>query len=197
LKRPALIALALTAAVLAACAGRNGGNAGSNSTVLTVPGLPGLSLTAKLPSGSNTITEELPIEGIGTVYDSYWQATFGHFSQQQFSQALGFPPGTKLTIKNISTSEEHTLNVVGEIDGPPAKFRRHPILSFIPSGGKLRKGYASGPIPIGGSITVTLGRPGIYLIACAYHYKLGMKDVLVVAANATPGPQGTGTPPPR
>jgi plastocyanin len=195
LKRPASIAIALTVAVLAACAGHNGGNAGSNGGVVTLPGLPGLSLTAKLPSGGNTIIEELPSEGIGTVHDRHWHSMFGHFSQQQFSQALGFPPGTEITIKNISASEEHTLNVVGVIDGPPARFPHHPKLSFSPSGGKLGKGYASGPIPIGGSIIVKLGKRGIYLIGCAYHYEQGMKDVLVVAPNATPGPQGT--PPPR
>jgi plastocyanin len=195
LKRPASIAIALVAAVLAACAGHSGSNAGSNGGVVNLPGLPGMSITAKLPSGSNTIIEELPSEGIGTVHDRHWHSTFGHFSQQQFSQALGFPPGTQITVQNVSLTEEHTLNVVGVIDGPPARFPRHPKLSLSPSGGNLKKGYASGPIPVGGSITVKLEKPGIYLIGCAYHYEQGMKDVLVVSANATPGPQGT--PPPQ
>ena len=72
--------------------------------------------------------EELPGEGLGTVNDSHWQATLGGYTQQQFSQALGFPPGTKLTIKNISKSIHHTFNVVAKISGPPAKFPTSPSL---------------------------------------------------------------------
>ncbi len=115
----------------------------------------------------------------------------GGYTQEKFSQALGFPPGTKITIKNISQTYSHTLNVVAKIDGPPAKFPRRLKLATKPSGGKLHKGYASGVIAPGSSVTVTLGRPGIYLIGCAFHYYEGMKDVLIIAGGATPGPQAT------
>lgn len=205
LRKFAALSVALTAAVLAACAGHYGGNANSNGATFAIPGMPNLSFTAKLPSGAGpairyvkggTIKEELPDEGLGTVHDTFWHATMGHFSQQQFSQALGFRPGTQITIKNVSNTTLHTLNVVKEIAGPPAKFPRNPSLSLSPSGGKLQKGYASGIIYPGQSVTVTLGKAGIYLIACAYHYNQGMKDVIVVAPDATPGPQGTAPPSP-
>ncbi len=55
----------------------------------------------------------------------------------------------------------------------------------------MKKGYASGSINPGSSITVLLKKKGIYLIGCAFHYGSGMHDVLVVAPHATPGPQAT------
>jgi plastocyanin len=55
----------------------------------------------------------------------------------------------------------------------------------------LQKGYASGAIQPGKSVTVVLSKPGNYLIGCAFHYHEGMQDVIVVKKNATPGPQGT------
>jgi plastocyanin len=157
-------------------------------------------MTATLPDGSHpkivndasgTIGEELPFEGLGTIKDSHWQATLGGYTQQQFSQALGFPPGTKITIKNLSSSMQHTLNVVAKVAGPPANFPPNPSLPLNPSGGKLKKGYASGAINPGKSVMVTLGKAGNYLIGCHFHYHEGMQDVLVVANGATPGPQAT------
>jgi plastocyanin len=189
-RKMAALAVALAAAALAACAGQSGGATGASGT--TLPGMPDLRITATLPDGTTgTVSEELPGEGLGTVKDPHWQATLGGFTQQQFSQALGFPPGTKLTITNISKNTSHTFNEVTKIKGPPAKFPPNPKLSTTPSGGKFGKGYASGAIMPGKSVTVTLGRAGNYLIGCAFHYHQGMQDVFVVAANATPGPQGT------
>ena len=86
-----------------------------------------LVMEAVLPG--HTIGEKLPREGLGKIYDKKWQATLGGFSQRSFSQALGFPPGTKITIHNLSHSITHTLNVVKEIDGPPARFPKAPQLS--------------------------------------------------------------------
>jgi hypothetical protein len=190
----AALSVALTAAVLAACAGRDG-NAPSNSVTYGLPGMPDLRMTAQLPPGTGTVSEELPAEGLGTVKDPHWNATLGGYTQQQFSQALGFPPRTKLTIKNISATNEHTLNVVAKIAGPPAKFPANPKnLETTPSGGKLQNGYRSGAISHGSSVTVILGRAGNYLIGCAFHYHEGMQDVFVVKAGATPGPQGTKPP---
>ena len=81
------------------------------------------------------------------------------------------------------------------ITKPPAIFPADPKLSVPPKGGtKLEAGYASGPIKPGKSVTVTLVKAGIYLIGCAYHYHSGMRDVLVVAVHATPGPQATPAP---
>jgi plastocyanin len=187
LRKFAALAVACAAAALAACAGHY-----ANGNSYTLPNMPDLRITATLPDGTSTgISEELPSEGIGTVSDPFWKATLGGFTQQQFAQALGFPPGTKLTITNISGSISHTLNVVEKIKKPPAVFPSNPKLSFTASGGPLMKKYASGVISPGGHVTVTLGKKGIYLIGCAFHYSEGMRDVLVINANATPGPQGT------
>lgn len=189
-KKVAAIAVAFAAAGLAACAGHTGSTASGNSFVL--PQMPDLRFTATLPSGlTKSVMEELPSEGLGTVSDPFWKATLGGFTQTKYSQALGFPPRTKLTITNISSSIQHTLNVVKKVAGPPAHFPSNPSLGFSPSGGKLQKGYRSGIIQPGKSVTVTLGRPGNYLFGCAFHYHEGMQDVFVIHAGATPGPQGT------
>jgi plastocyanin len=193
-RKLAALLVASAAAALAACAGHYGSNAANTSAL---PSMSDLAITARIPqpgATTGTISEELPAEGLGTVDDTYWGATLGGYTQQTYSQALGFPPGTKLTIKNISTSFHHTLNVVAKIKGPPADFPESPTLSQEPSGGKLKKGYASGVINPGSSVTVTLGKAGIYLIGCAFHYHEGMQDVFVVAKGATPGPQATKPP---
>jgi plastocyanin len=191
-KKLAAVAVALGAAALAACAGGYGNNAGTGSASYTLPNMPDLVITAKLPNGqTGTAMEELPGEGLGTVDDPNWKATLGGFTQQSFSQALGFAPGTVLTIKNISKDLDHTFNEVKKIKGPPAKFPANPKLSTTPSGGNFGKGYASGAISPGTSVTVTLAKKGIYLFGCAFHYHEGMQDVIVIADNATPGPQAT------
>jgi plastocyanin len=192
-RKLAAIAVALAAAALAACAGRYGSGAAATGNSYVLPGMPDLKMTVSLPNGkTGSINEELPSEGLGTINDSFWSATLGGFTQQQFSQALGFPKGTKITLTNISKSIEHTLNVVQTISGPPANFPSNPTLPLGPSGkGKLKKGYASGGISPGKSVTLKLVKNGIYLIGCHFHYSEGMRDVLVVGPNATPGPQAT------
>ncbi|HZV77260.1 MAG TPA: hypothetical protein VFF63_05865 [Candidatus Babeliales bacterium] len=185
------ISIAAGAVALAACAAHNDAT-GANGTY-ALPGMPDLVMRVTLPNGkTGAIGEELPGEGLGTIDDSFWSATLGGYTQEKFSQALGFPKGTKITLTNLSTDIEHTLNVVEEIKGPPADFPASPNLPLGPDGnGKLKAGYASGPIMPGKSVSLTLAKNGIYLIGCHFHYHEGMQDVLVVAADATPGPQGT------
>ena len=85
--------------------------------------------------------------------------------------------------------------MVKVISAPPAVFPKGIKLPIKAEGdGKLEAGYASGPIKPGKSVTVTLAKAGTYLIGCAYHYDLGMHDVLVVGPHAAPGPQATPTP---
>src|SRR5580698_1138688 len=177
-------AVALT---LAACGCRD-----ANSVAL--PNLaPDITVDATMPK--DTIGEKLGSEGLGTVNSPFWKATLSGFTQEEHSQALGFPPGTKLTIHNLSTSTTHTLDVVKVDTKSPADFPSNVDLSVDAKGaGKLQAGYASGPIKPGGSVTVTLVKAGIYLIGCAFHYKDGMRDVLVVGTHAKPGPQATATP---
>jgi plastocyanin len=152
--------------------------------------MPDFAITAVQPD-NGTVSEELPSEGLGTIKDPHWMATLGGYTQQQRSQALGFSPGTTITLKNISHSIPHTLNAVAKVAGPPAKFPMNPNLSLTPSGGPLRVGYASGAINAGKSVTFHLKRAGNYLIGCAFHYHSGMQDVFVVHTGATPGPQAT------
>jgi plastocyanin len=187
LKKISALAVAMAAAALAACAGHYGAG---NST--TLPGMPDLRVTATLPDGTPVaISENLP-SSLGTIDDPHWSATVGGFTQEQFSQVLGFPPGTMLTITNISGSIPHTLNVIGTTKKPPANFPANPSLPTSAKGKVLKKGYRSGVIMPGKSVSVTMAKKGIYLIGCAFHYKsFGMRDVVVVAAGATPGPEAT------
>lgn len=196
-KPTTLAAATLAALTFAACGGSIGGsNAGGNALpasgrTYALPAFDSdLIATATVPK--DTIGEELPFEGLGSIKSSTWKATLGGFTQTARSQSLGFPPGTKITIRNLSKSIEHTLDVVKVISAPPAVFPKNPNLSVgAKGGGKLEAGYASGPIQPGKSVTVTLVKAGTYLIGCAFHYGEGMRDVLVVKTGAKPGPQAT------
>lgn len=188
-KKLSALAVAVVATTLAACASHY---AGSNSAGSSLPGMPDLRVTATLPNGSPiAISENLPSD-LGTINDPHWSATVGGFTQETYSQVLGFPPGTMLTITNISGSIPHTFNVIAKIKKPPASFPSNPTLSTSAHGKILKKGYRSGVISPGKSVTVKLAKKGTYLIGCAFHYKSeGMRDVVVVSANATPGPEAT------
>ncbi len=181
---------------MSACAGRTGGNAITPpvNDAVTLPSLGSdMIVTAVMPK--DTIGEELPGQGLGEVHSDQWKAMLGGFTQRTYSQSLGFPPGTKITIRNLSHTTEHTLDVVKEIEGPPAGFPKNPELSVKARGnGKLGVGYASGPIQPGKSVSVMLEKKGIYLIGCAFHYHEGMHDVLVIGPHAHPGQQATPQP---
>lgn len=193
-----LIAVGLAVAGLAvsACGGHatNGNVIPMGGNTVMLPSFDNdLAVSAKVPK--DTIGEELPSEGLGSIKSPKWNANLGGFTQQKYSEKLAFPPGTKITIRNLSKDITHTLDVVKEVSGPPAHFPKNPNLSIPAKGhGKLEAGYASGPIKPGKSVTVTLVKKGTYLIGCAFHYSLGMHDVIVVAKNALPGQQAT--PPP-
>ncbi|HKU82286.1 MAG TPA: hypothetical protein VJP76_08975 [Candidatus Tumulicola sp.] len=193
-KRVAFSAI-LIGAVLVACSARSGSNFVPPATQVTLPSIGSdLSITARVPA--KTIGEELPSEGLGTYNSRFWKAVVGGYTQESYSQVLGFPTGTTITIRNLSKKTPHTLDVVAKIAGRPARFPKNPSLRTKAHGGKiLAVGYASGVIQPGKSVTVTLSKPGTYLIGCAFHYGEGMHDVLVVARNAKPGQQGT--PPPK
>ncbi len=196
LRKLIAVGLAVAGLAVSACGGHaNNGNVipmGGNTVML--PSFDNdLVVFAKVPK--DTIGEELPGEGLGSIKSPKWNATLGGFTQQKFSQKLGFPPGTKITIRNLSKNVTHTFDVVKEISGPPAHFPKNPNLSIKAKGhGKLEAGYASGPIKPGKSVTVTLVKKGTYLIGCAFHYHLGMHDVIQVAKHALPGAQATPLP---
>lgn len=179
--------LAMTAA-LVACGGGGGSSGGGG---VTPPSGGGGGSTPPPPVSANTIGIALPSGPIGTVTDAQFGA-LGGFTQNTYSQVLAFAPGTTITIKNLSATNAHTLNVLST-----SSFPASPTLSTAASGtSTLDANYASGSIAPGASVTVTLANAGTYYIGCAYHYMTvpSMRDVLIVSASATPGPQATPQP---
>jgi plastocyanin len=195
LKKHVAFSVVIAGAILVACTSHGGGNVVPATAPVTLPALaPDLVMTATLPK--NTVGEELPSAGLGTYKSPFWKATIGGFTQTRYSQTLGFPPGTKITLRNLSKTTPHTLNVVEAIKGPPAKFPANPSLPTSPSGhGIFGVGFRSGILQPGKSVTITLSKAGIYLFGCAFHYKQGMHDVFVVKTGAKPGQEAT--PPPH
>lgn len=189
------LVIATVGVAVSACAGRVGGSDGSapGGTYVLPAFDPDMVVVANMPE--DTIGEEKPDEGLGMVKSPKWIAVVGGYTQQRYSQTLGFPPGTKITIRNLSKTTEHTLDVVKVISKPPAFFPKNPNLSIEARGhGKFEEGYASGPIKPGRSVTITLAKAGVYLIGCAFHYHEGMHDVFVVSRHAAPGKQATPAP---
>jgi plastocyanin len=190
------LTIALVGVIVSACAGHvfGGSSASSGDGAYVLPPLDSdLSVVAVLPK--HTIGEEKPDEGLGMVKSPKWVAEVGGYTQERYSQTLAFPPGTKITVRNLSKTTEHTLNVIKVISKPPAVFPRNPNLSVAPHGrGAFDVGYASGPIKPGRSVTITLDKMGVYLIGCAFHYHEGMHDVFVVSKHAVPGKQATPAP---
>jgi len=183
--RIALFCLAALAVSLAAC---GGGAAGGYSPPGTTGGT-----TSSPPTGvsSFTIGFALPDGTIGVVKDPTF-GTVGGYTQNVYSQTIAFPPGTVVTLRNLSTSTDHTLNVLSTTGFPAA-----PSLPTTASGGTaLTAGYTSGTIHGGQSVSVTLSTPGVYYIGCAYHYMdaISMRDVIQVSSSAVPGPQATPQP---
>lgn len=189
-----IFTIVVTGAILAACAAHSGSNVVPPGGVVTLPFEPGVAMTATLPK--NTVGEELPSAGLGTYKSPFWKTTVGGFTQTAYSQTLGFPPGTKITLRNLSATTPHTLNVIAEINKPPANFPNNPTLKTGAAGhGILASGYRSGILQPGKSVTITLSKAGTYLIGCAFHYADGMRDIFVVKKGAAPGQEGT--PPPK
>lgn len=192
----AALSTALAACALAACGGGGMGHGVGNAGALpmTVQSFKlGDDMIADVKLPKNSIGEELPTEGVGTQRNKTW-GMVGGFTQMSYAQVLAFPPGTKITVHNISKSVEHTFDVVGMTTKAPAKFPVAPPSVNKSGGNVLAVGYASGPIEPGKTVSVTLSKPGTYLIECAFHYGEGMRDVLIVKAGSKPGPQGTPIP---
>jgi plastocyanin len=180
-----IVGCALTG-LLAACGGGYGGGGGGTYT----PPSTGPT-SAPVGVSPDTIGIGLPSGPIGTV-DTPPYGVVGGFTQHVYSQVLAFAPGTTITIKNLSSTNAHTLNVLST-----SSFPASPTLSTASSGTtSLDANYASGSIAPGGSVTVTLATAGTYYIGCAYHYMStpSMRDVLLVSSTATPGPQATAQP---
>ena len=181
-----IVAIALVSgAALTACGGGRT-NPASSSLTPAMPFEVSITLPDRLPR--HTIGEELPTEGVGSKNDPTW-GMVGGFTQTKKAQVLAFPPGITVTIRNLTTNDVHTLNVIGKAGRPPAHFPANPPLSTSAhGGGKFGIGYASGLLNPGKSVKAKLVKAGKYLIGCAIHYNEGMRDVIIVKAGATPGP---------
>lgn len=176
--------LASLVASLAACGGGYSGGSGSN---YSPPGSGGGG-TQPAGVGAMTIGFALPDGTIGQVNDPRF-GPVGGYTQTVYSQTIAFPPGTVVTLKNLSASTDHTLNVLSTTSFPAS-----PALSTSASGGNtLAAGYASGVVHGGGTLSLMLANAGTYYIGCAFHYNdaVSMRDVIQVSAAATPGPQAT------
>jgi hypothetical protein len=148
------------------------------------------------------ISLAIPTSSIGTTTDAAGDE-IGGYTQQEYSQTLGFAPGSQVMLRNAQTNgTPHTL---GDTGGNSATgFPASPALSTTANtsaGGTLGAGFQSGTIPAGTEAGPFTLAAGTYYIGCAYHYpdSVHMRDILVVAAGATPGPQatpGSGSPTP-
>jgi hypothetical protein len=176
-------------AALAACGGGGGGSTSS------IGGPPPVGGGTPPPVTAQVIKVALPSSAIGTVQSSF--GLIGGFTQSGTSQILGFQPGQQVEIQNAqdpSTNIPHTLGDTGGTNGFPTPANLS-MQSNTPDKGKFKHGFQSGTIQPGqlrGPFTL---QAGTYFIGCAYHYASdGMRDVMIVAANASPGPAAT--PPP-
>lgn len=169
-------------ALLAACGG-SGGSGTPNTAPGTNPGAP--------PGvAAMTIGFALPSGAIGTIQTPF--GLIGGYTQHVYSQVIAFPPGTTVTLKNLSSGTPHTLNVLS-MSGFPAA----PALDTSASGGTtLTSNYRSGAMNGGATATLTLSTPGTYYVGCAFHYMTSpsMRGIIEVSSNATPGPQATPAP---
>jgi hypothetical protein len=184
------------AAMLSACGG--GGSGGGGGAPYGGGGGGGPTPTPP-PHNAQLVRLAIPDSAIGTIDTTYGEV--GGYTQMQTSQVLGFVPGQKIEIENAqSTNIPHTLGDTGGSSSFPASTN----LSFTgntPNGGRFKHGFQTGTIQPGNLVGPFTLQQGVYFIGCAYHYQSNaMRDVLVVAADATPGPQASSppgeTPPP-
>ena len=177
------VGLAVAASALfAAC----GGGGGSTPPAAMPPQMSNPAPTA----APQVIHMALPTTAIGTQTDPTY-GLIGGYTQQTYSQILGFVPGARVMISNGEAALPHTLNVLSQ-----TAFPTNPALSTAASGGStLAAGFATGAIAGGASVGPITLSAGLYYIGCGFHYTTNaMRTVLNVAANAVPGPQAT--PPP-
>jgi hypothetical protein len=185
----------LVGALLSACGGGGGGAATPVAVTTTTSPTPAPSATVAATAAPQVITMALPGgSAIGTETDPTY-GLIGGYTQTVYSQVLAFVPNAQVMILNgqpSSNATPHTLNVLSQTSFPAS-----PTLTTTASGGNtLAAGFQSGSINAGapaiGPITLTAGT---YYIGCGFHYlSNGMRTVLVVAAAAVAGPQGTPVP---
>jgi plastocyanin len=182
MKQSLTLGTILLVAVLAACGGYGGGG-NTYTPPSSAPGGPG-------GVGAMTIGFSLPSGAIGTVNTPF--GVIGGYTQTVYSQVIAFPPGTTVTLKNLSSTRQHTLNVLSM-----SSFPASPTLDTSASGGNtISPTYRSGALNPGATMSLTLATAGTYYIGCAFDYMTSpsMRGIIEVSANATPGPQATAQP---
>ena len=192
LRMPAALLAVTFAGLAAACGGGGGGGYSAPTTTTPTPAPTNSASTLQV------VRLALPTTAIGNENDPTY-GVVGGYTQTVYSQVLGFVPGAQIMIQNDQSSTPHTL---GDTSGH-GSFPAAASLSTSASGGStFSSGFQTGSINPGQSVGPFTLSSGVYYIGCAYHYASNqMRDVLVVAANAAPGPQatqppGTSTPPP-
>jgi hypothetical protein len=178
---------ALTVAVAAALAACGGGGSTGTATVNPPPGATPAPGPTSTISTQQVVTMALPSTAMGRITDASF-GQIGGFTQQQYSQTLGFAPGAQIMIRNGQTALPHTLGVVST-----TSFDSGAALSSSPTGGTtIQAGFNTGTLNGGALAGPFTLAAGTYYIGCAFHYSSDtMRTVLQVAANATPGPQAT------
>jgi hypothetical protein len=179
----ALIAVAFAGLATACGGGGSGGGGGGYGGGGTTP-----TPTNPPLSTQQVVRLALPTTAIGAVNDPTY-GLIGGYTQAQYSQVLGFATGSQIMIQNDQASLQHTLGDTGGTSSFPA----NPNLSTTATtSSTFSGGFQSGTLNPGQIVGPFTLAAGVYYIGCAFHYQTNnMRDVLVVSANAAPGPQAT------
>lgn len=173
-----------------ACGG--GGSSGSAAApTVTTPVNPAPAPTTVATAAPQVITMALPdTSAIGQLNDPTF-GLIGGYTQQVYSQVLGFVPNAQVMIANGQPGVPHSLNVVSQTSFPAAAN----LATTAAGGSTVSAGFASGLLNGATTIGPVTLSAGTYFIGCSIHYFSNkMRTVLIVAANATPGPQATPVP---
>jgi hypothetical protein len=194
LRTSATLLVVALAALATACGGGGGGGISPGGTTPTPA-------PTNSTSSQQVVRLALPTTAIGVENDPTFGLVAG-YTQTNFSQVLGFAPGAQIMIQNAQSAASATPHTLGDTGGTNG-FNSGAALSLSASGGStLSSGFQTGTLNPGQIVGPFTLASGTYYIGCAYHYVSNqMRDVLVVAAGAQPGPQATqppntATPPP-
>ena len=170
---------------LAACSGGGGGGGGYTSPPTAGP-------TATPTPGSaqpQVVSIALPSTAIGYETDPTY-GLIGGYTQSGYSQTLAYAPGSQVMFYNGDSSRPHTFGDLGVKSFPAVGTALSQTRS---ASNTFATNWQSGTISPGTMVGPIMLTAGTYWIGCDYHYESSnMRDVLVVAAGATPGPQATG-----
>ena len=182
-RSPFVLGAVAVGAALAAC----GGGGITRGPFDPPPGTTPAPVPTLTIGTQQVVTMALPGSAMGRQTDAVF-GPIGGYTQQEYSQRLGFAPGAQIVIRNGQTALPHTLGVVST-----TSFDSGAALSASATGGStIQAGFNSGIVSgnaLAGPFTLAAGT---YYIGCSFHYASDtMRTVLQVAANATPGPQAT------